>query len=510
MSPALPSPCPMNLTRLSAIFLLLPLVSMATNEPPGCKIRVTSKGLEMLRQETLKFVEEELENITIPDLQGKEGRFQYSIKDVKITELNLTHADLRFQPDLGLLFEVHNSSITLNFQRHILYWFFNDVGSINASAEGVNIHTALQLSRDVVGRLKISNISCDAAISKMRAKFSGTLGSPHERLSLHLSNSLFFQLRPRICPVLNHAGLVLMNSLLDTVPVRTPVDNYVGIDYSLLSDPEVTSASLDMDFRGMFFDRHNESDTIVNYAAMPVIREFDRMVYLALSEYFFDSGMYAYFQAGVFRMQIARDRVGMARGIATLSDGSSLATSRVPAVPRQPCGSVGERRAPPRGSRSAVKYKLTINIQHTLAIAPPPRLFQIALLIENKMNAKVSMKGKKLAIHMDLRRFRIYSNQSALESLALIPLQGPLKTLLQLVVVPIINDRTKKGVQIPLPEGMDFTEEVVQYHTGFITIGANLHFSKGLREVIEKNRPPPGPARAPHASPHPPPPHHAF
>nr|XP_006639788.1 PREDICTED: phospholipid transfer protein [Lepisosteus oculatus] len=411
--------------RTAAIFLLLPLVSMATNEPPGCKIRVTSKGLEMLRQETLKFVEEELENITIPDLQGKEGRFQYSIKDVKITELNLTHADLRFQPDLGLLFEVHNSSITLNFQRHILYWFFNDVGSINASAEGVNIHTALQLSRDVVGRLKISNISCDAAISKMRAKFSGTLG---RGLSVCVS---------QICPVLNHAGLVLMNSLLDTVPVRTPVDNYVGIDYSLLSDPEVTSASLDMDFRGMFFDRHNESDTIVNYAAMPVIREFDRMVYLALSEYFFDSGMYAYFQAGVFRMQIARDRVGMARGIATLSDGSSLATSR-----------------------------------------------------ENKMNAKVSMKGKKLAIHMDLRRFRIYSNQSALESLALIPLQGPLKTLLQLVVVPIINDRTKKGVQIPLPEGMDFTEEVVQYHTGFITIGANLHFSKGLREVIEKNRSP--------------------
>lgn len=51
-----------------------------------------------------------------------------------------------------------------------------DVGSINASAEGVNIHTALNLIRDDMGRLKISNITCDAYITKMKAKFSGTLG----------------------------------------------------------------------------------------------------------------------------------------------------------------------------------------------------------------------------------------------------------------------------------------------------------------------------------------------
>lgn len=31
--------------------------------------------------------------------------------------------------------------------------------------------------------------------------------------------------------------------------VRAEVDNYIGIDYSLLSDPVVTGSSLDMDFR---------------------------------------------------------------------------------------------------------------------------------------------------------------------------------------------------------------------------------------------------------------------
>lgn len=45
-----------------------------------------------------------------------------SVTSVKITELNLTHADLQFVPGVGLLFGVQNSSITLSFHRQILYW----------------------------------------------------------------------------------------------------------------------------------------------------------------------------------------------------------------------------------------------------------------------------------------------------------------------------------------------------------------------------------------------------
>ena len=42
---------------------------------------------------------------------------------MKIVELNITQAQLLFQPELGLLFQVEDSSITLSFKRQILYWF---------------------------------------------------------------------------------------------------------------------------------------------------------------------------------------------------------------------------------------------------------------------------------------------------------------------------------------------------------------------------------------------------
>lgn len=40
-----------------------------------------------------------------------------------------------------------------------------------------------------------------------------------------------------------------MNSMLETIPVKTEVDDYIGIDYSLVDHPVLTSRSLDMHFR---------------------------------------------------------------------------------------------------------------------------------------------------------------------------------------------------------------------------------------------------------------------
>ncbi|XP_014869964.1 phospholipid transfer protein isoform X1 [Poecilia latipinna] len=452
---------------LVPLLFLSPVVFiMAAPEPAGCKIRITDKGLELLKLETQRFVEEELSNISMPEMKGTEGRFQYTITDVKITELNLSHADLQFLPDVGLLFDVQNSSIALSFQRRILYWFFYDTGNINASADGVNINTAVNLIRDDGGRLKINNISCDAKIKKMRAEFSGTLGKVYDFLARFLTTGMRFFLNQRICPALNHAALVHVNAMLETIPVRSEVDNYIGIDYSLISDPVVTSRSLDMNFRGMFFDLSNQNQPLVNYAVEPVIREYDRMVYLALSEFFFDSGMFAYYSAGIFQMHIVNEK--MPKDLEVLLRTTYFGTIMMmnPALVDAPLSLQLAVNSPPKTSIKTSGATVVMTAIVKVMVLPPgqPPVQLSSMTMEAKFNAKVSMRGKRLAVRADLRRFKIFSNQSALESLALIPLQAPLKTMLQMSVVPLINNWTKRGVRIPLADGMDFVEEVVEYH----------------------------------------------
>uniref|UniRef100_A0A8C4VTS7 Phospholipid transfer protein n=1 Tax=Gopherus evgoodei TaxID=1825980 RepID=A0A8C4VTS7_9SAUR len=270
----------------------------------------------------------------------------------------------------------------------------------------------------------------------------------------------------------HYAGLVQLNSLLGTV-----------------SGESLCAA------QGMFYYRWNE--TLVNQAVAPVIKEMERMVYVAFSEYFFNSAMDAYYRAGdgCVLFQVPKDLEVLLRASFL---GSIIMLS--PAVVDAPLKLVLQVLAPPlwtiKPSGTSVSVVAVLNI--SLVPVNHPAIQLSSMTMDAKLSAKVSLRGKALQVQLDLRRFRIYSKQSALESLALFPLQTPLKTLLQLTIMPILNERTKKGVPIPLPEGMDFTKEVVTSHMGFITVGADLHFSKGLREVIEKYQPAqPSPATAP-------------
>ncbi|CAK6984883.1 phospholipid transfer protein, partial [Scomber scombrus] len=295
-----------------------------------------------------------------------------------------------------------------------------DTGHTNASAEGVNINTALTLTRDNEGRLKISDISCDARIANMKAKFTGTLGRVYNFLARFLTSGMRFLLNQRICPTLDHAAVVHVNSLLETIPVRTEVDSYIGIDYSLLSDPVVTSRSLDMNFRGMFFDLANPNASLVNYAVEPVIREYDRMVYFALSEFFFDSGMFSYYQAKVFQMHIANEK--MPKDLEVLLRTTYFGTIMMlnPALVDAPISLQIAVNSPPKTTIKTSGATVVMTAIVKVMLLPPgqPAVQLSSMTMETKFNAKVSMKGKRLAVHADLRRFKIFSNQSALESLA--------------------------------------------------------------------------------------------
>lgn len=482
------------MASISVYFLLLvvPFVaSKSSSQNSGCRIRITSKGLQFVKQEGLKFVEQELENITIPDLSGTEGKFSYSINNVRVTHLQLSQSELLFQPHKQLVLDISNASISLNFQRKLLYWLFYDVGMINASAEGVHIKTELELSRDSRGRLKITNMSCDATINRMQAGFSGTLKRVYEFLATFITTGMRFLLNQQICPALRHAGLVLLNSLLKTIPVKNPVDDYIGIDYSLLSDPLVSEDSLDMDFKGMFYSLNAANDTIPNTSPALHIKQKERMVYIALSEYFFDSAMYAYYRSGVLSLEIANEQVPKDLEVLLRTSYFGSLMLLDPSVAEAPMKLELRVSTAPRFTIKPTGTSVSVNAILNIYLIPPdqPPVQLSSMTMESRLSARVTLKKTTLQVHLDLKRFRIYSNKSALESLALIPLQSPLKTLLQLTVMPVLNERTKGGVSIPLPEGLDFTRETTTHHAGFILIGGDLHFSKSLREVIEKYRP---------------------
>nr|KAF6472136.1 phospholipid transfer protein [Molossus molossus] len=250
-----------------------------------------------------------------------------------------------------------------------------------------------------------------------------------------------------------------------------------------------------MDFRGAFFPLAQGNWSLPNRAVEPQLQEEERMVYVAFSEFFFDSAMESYFQAGALQLSLVGDKVPKDLDMLLRASFFGSIVLLTPAMIDSPLKLELRVMAPPRCTIKPSGTTISVTASVTIAVVPPnkPEVQLSSIIMDARLSAKMALREKALRVHLDLRKFRIYSNQSALESLALIPLQAPLKTMLQLGVMPLINERTRRGVQIPLPEGMDFLREVVTNHAGFLTIGADLHFVKGLREMIEKrpekNRP---------------------
>ncbi|XP_060046878.1 phospholipid transfer protein isoform X2 [Erinaceus europaeus] len=385
---------------------LIALLVGARAELPGCKIRITSKALELVKQEGLRFLEQELENITIPDLRGKEGHFYYNISEVKVMELQLTSSELHFQPEQELMLQITNASLGLRFRRQLLYWFFYDGGYINASAEGVSIQTGLELSRDPTGRIKVSNVSCQASVSRMHAAFGGTFSKVYGFLSTFITSGMRFLLNQQICPVLYHAGIVLLNSLLNTVPVRSSVDHYVGIDYSLLRDPVASSSNLDMDFRGAFFPLTEKNWSLPNQAVEPQLQEEERMVYVAFSEFFFDSALESYFRAGALQLTLVGDKVPSDLDMLLRASYFGSIVLLSPTVIDSPMKLELRVSAPPRCTIKPSGTTITVTATVTVALVPPNQqeVQLSSMIMDLRLGAKMALRGKALRVQLDLRR----------------------------------------------------------------------------------------------------------
>lgn len=61
--------------------------------------------------------------------------------------------------------------------------------------------------------------------------------------------------------------------------------------------------------QGTFFPLTEGNWSLFNRAVEPQLEEEERMVYVAFSEFFFDSAMESYFQAGALQLTLVGDKV---------------------------------------------------------------------------------------------------------------------------------------------------------------------------------------------------------
>ncbi|NWX44383.1 BPIFC protein, partial [Steatornis caripensis] len=91
------------------------------------------------------------------------------------------------------------------------------------------------------------------------------------------------------------------------ITVLMPIDDLAEVDYSLNSLPAVFRAFIDLDLKGIVYPAGNYTRPPYVAAPFTIPDQSDSMLYLAFSEYFFQTSSFAYYTAGAFNITIAEE-----------------------------------------------------------------------------------------------------------------------------------------------------------------------------------------------------------
>ncbi|NXK08548.1 BPIFC protein, partial [Herpetotheres cachinnans] len=85
------------------------------------------------------------------------------------------------------------------------------------------------------------------------------------------------------------------------------IDDLAEIDYSLNSLPAVFQPFIDLDLKGIVYPAGNYTGLPYVAAPFTIPDQSNSMLYLAFSEYFFQTSSFAYYTAGAFNITIAEE-----------------------------------------------------------------------------------------------------------------------------------------------------------------------------------------------------------
>ncbi|XP_003467798.2 bactericidal permeability-increasing protein [Cavia porcellus] len=459
--------------------------ALAVAVNPGFVMRISQAGLDYACQQAVAVLQKKLENIHLPDFSGNFkflGKGSYDLYSIKILSFHLPRPQLRLQPNVGLRLSINNANVVMNGKWKAKKRFFKASGNFKLNVEGVSILADLKLgSNPASGQVTIASSSCSSSINKVHLSISKSwLGWLIRLFRKKINSSLQKTFNNRICKILTNSVDTDLRRYTQTLPVTAKIDKVARIDYSLVVSPIATADSLDLPLKGEFFIQANRSQPPFSPPVMAIPPVHDRMVYLGISNYFFNTAGLVYYQAGVLKRTLTNNMLpkGSKLHLTTNFLGQLLpkVSEMFPNLDVQLVLSVS---SPPHLAVQPTGLAFTPKLEvQAFAILPNSSLaslFELGL----SMNAllKVSANTDRLVGELAVDTLQLRLIHSNVGTFPVELLQNAMNYIVPLVVVPKVNERLQKGFPLPVTNGVKLRNLVLRSYQDFLLLGVNVHHS---------------------------------
>ncbi|NXM77269.1 BPIFC protein, partial [Serilophus lunatus] len=228
------------------------------------------------------------------------------------------------------------------------------------------------------------------------------------------------------------------------------VDDLAEVDYSLNSLPAVLQPFIDLDLKGMVVPAGNYTGSPYMAAPFTIPDQSDSMLYLAFSEYFFQTSSFAYYTAGAFNMTIAEETCSYFN-ISTEIFGSIIPEVAKYSVTPYPV--MLKLMAAEIPIISLERDSFTVDIQGSLEVLAvlPDSTTQPLFTTNIAANTSISLNifDQKLMGSLCLNRLQFSLAHSNVGFFEISLLENILSYILQTEVIPSANAKLSKGFPLP-------------------------------------------------------------
>ncbi|KAM6147848.1 lipopolysaccharide-binding protein-like [Erethizon dorsatum] len=302
----------------SVVVVLLLLAGVSRfgegNSNPGFVARITKKGLEYAQQYAVTTLKKELSSLSLPDLSGSSkiawvGWVSYDFHSLKIHHFVLQNWNLSLLPERGIRASLSNNYMSMGGNWKVNKAFITLQGTFVLKVYGISISLSLNLGKDQAGRPTALVTQCSNSIGHVSIDISGSLSRILNHFHERIENNIKMILEQKICEMVRKSTTSYLEPYLRTLPVTLMIDEVASLNYSLVGAPQVTPEGLDTPFKGEFF--HQSQPSLVPFEApsMTLPPQHDHMIYLAVSEYTFNTASRVYHQAGCMKVVIRNEHL---------------------------------------------------------------------------------------------------------------------------------------------------------------------------------------------------------
>ncbi|XP_008054719.1 bactericidal permeability-increasing protein [Carlito syrichta] len=463
---------------------------MAGAPNPGAVARISQKGLDYACQQGMAALQKELEKIRIPDFSGKFkikhlGNGHYSFYSMQMRGFQLPNSQIRMVPSVGLGLSSRNASVRISGRWKARKNFLKTSGGFDLSVEGVSISADLKLGRDPTsGHATVTCSNCSSHIDRVHVRISGRLGWLIRLFRKKIESSLRNNMNSQICNTMTRAVSSKLQPFIQTLPVTAKLDAVAEVNYSLVAPPTVTAETLDVELKGEVSRRDHHSPPPFAPPALALPAVHDRMVYLGLSEYLFNTAGLVYQQAGALSLVLKDDMIPkdspfrlttkflgtllpqVAKMFPNMEAQFHISVSSPPHLSMQPAG---------------LAFRPTLETQ-AFAVLPNSSLASLFLLgMSTNASMKVSARSERIVGELRLDRLLLELKHTNVGNFPVELLQALMDYVVPTLVLPRVNQRLQKGFPLPMPARVQLYNLELQSHQNFLMFGADVRYARSRR-----------------------------